>query len=147
MTMTSKELLQLQDTPEGRKVLGEYLAELTVPKPWKCIRKMAFVEGIGYGSACKKCDIFNESAAYFKDRECAHPDPITIDDSDACMGMAVRMFRENCLDISNKEMDSLIKDIDGQVILNLHWLIGKATAFELLKIIALAIKEKPNGTE
>jgi hypothetical protein len=70
------------------------------------------------------------------------------------MGMAVRMFRENCLDISNKEMDSLIKDMmhenwrakpfypDRQVILNLHWLIWKATAFELLKIIARAIKEK-----
>jgi hypothetical protein len=47
--MTNKELLQLQDTPDGRKVLGEYLAELTVP-----IKQLK-----SHTSRCPKCGTSN----------------------------------------------------------------------------------------
>jgi hypothetical protein len=47
--MTNKELMDLQDTPEGRKVLGEYLAELTVP-----IKQLK-----SHTSRCPKCGTSN----------------------------------------------------------------------------------------
>jgi hypothetical protein len=114
--MTNKELLQLQDTPEGRKVLGEYLVRLVDPNHEK--EHAHTPDGTGH---CRKCKL--EVIPPFPG-SCPIPDPITIDDSDACKGMALLMFTrlKNYRDMN----------ID----------LYRITAFELLKIIARAIKEK-----
>jgi hypothetical protein len=170
--MTNKELINLQDTPEGRKVLSEYLAELTVPKPWvhdlHIPSKEVLFGGSGFQTyTCRRCGTKQgidkgEVGQFLKGNECPKPDPIYIttdkDDPryDACLGMAVRMFREA---IKTQEQCDTMKmcindayelamkpqcEVHELSLRALRWFTGYATAFELFKIIALAIKEKPN---
>jgi hypothetical protein len=139
--MTNKELLQLQDTPEGRKVLGEYLAELTKTGV-EYNHLYSFHTGV-----CVKCEKHRRDVQ--GKVGCTHVTPITIDDSDACMGMAVRMLNKIIENIGWREFRVRVDEKQNPIDFNhdLLQLIIAKEVFELLKIIALAIKEKPNGTE
>ena len=135
-------------TPEGCKEIGTRLAVLTVPKKaWvhgfsKPTSALGF---IAYRRKCLKC---GEMATVYG--PCSIPDPITVDDSDECMGMAVRMLRGVAI-----HHDELCKIICGvrrvsenpspdMMVSYKEWVLGYATAPEIMLIVALALEAKAN---
>jgi hypothetical protein len=132
-------MANLKDTPENRIKLGRTVAELTQEKPWKCNWHPGLNDGVAW---CKKCDYRNPSG--FDDHECTKPDPIAIDDSDECMGLAVRMFRElqvhyNTLYHIDSVRDLFYEAIKDKGYISFEsWLLHIASAFEIFQIIAKA---------
>ena len=104
--------------PKGKAELGERLAELIVPK-----EKWTHIANPFKGEMeCRKCStpIWNadiNGTDCFPTTEsntpCPVPDPIPIDDSDACMGMAVRMFRDVSKQLQPIDMDKYITAVRG----------------------------------
>lgn len=90
---------------------------------------------------CHKC-----GCKGYNTSPCPIPDPIDITDR----GKALECYRNTCADVPNKTMDGYVKDMmhknwrmenfyaDGQVILNLHWILLKATAEQIWEINCLA---------
>jgi hypothetical protein len=125
-------MTSLKDTPENRIKLGRTVAELTQEKPWK--HRYANPNT----NWCDKCNSY-----IFKDliHPCPVPDPITIDDSDECMGLAVRMFRELAAESnSGMAVQTAILKVSGKqnTVLQTDWLVFEASAFEIFQIIVEA---------
>jgi hypothetical protein len=127
------DILTLKDDEQGRQELGRIVAELTQEKPWKhsfdATMLKRYTEGVDY---CRKCHEYHSINGH---APCPVPDPIDVTD----MGLAVKMFRE--ADIQPVGLREYIqqtlsrKSFDGNLS---DFILRKASAFEIFKIIALA---------
>ncbi len=130
--------------------LEEQVSKILNPGPWK----HDFLRRLNpNGVSCIKCDVGLSQ----QDTICPVPPTYRIPTDrskdpkayDLCLGQALVEFRKTCPDISNKDMGKIIKPMmhpnwrigtspPSQIILNLTWVLFKATALQLWEIVIRA---------